>query len=208
MRLVLLGLARLRADLSEAAAKHTAAAKKATPANDARAFALSRDALLPAAFVEIDEGMSGSRLADAVKLKWSGRLTTTAGITRLRQERDGNGLLRRVAAIELSTHVVDTQSKLRSTLAHELCHAAAWVLDGVSKPAHGKTFKDWGSKVSAAFPDIVVQTTHNYYVKYKYRWRCDDATCDYTVGRQRNTIDVRKHVCPRCASRLVRDSAD
>lgn len=189
MRLVFLGLARLR-DLS-----------LATPAQDARAFALSRETLLPATFDEIDQGM-GSRLADTVKLKWSGRLTTTAGITRLQQERQ-NGLLKRVAAIELSTHVVDSEYKLRSTLAHELCHAAAWVLDGVSKPAHGKTFKDWAAKVTKAFPDITVQTTHNYYVKYKYRWRCDD--CDYTVGRQRNTIDVNKHICPRCASRLVQE---
>ena len=32
----------------------------------------------------------------------------------------------RVATIELSTKVIDDEERLRSTLLHEMCHAAQW----------------------------------------------------------------------------------
>lgn len=47
------------------------------------------------------------------------------------------------ATVELSTKVTDTASKLRHTLAHELCHLAAWAIDGEMKPPHGGAFKRW-----------------------------------------------------------------
>jgi len=45
--------------------------------------------------------------------------------------------------VELSTHVTDTADKLKHTLAHELCHLAAWALSGEMKPPHGAAFKLW-----------------------------------------------------------------
>lgn len=47
------------------------------------------------------------------------------------------------AEIELSVKVVDSEEKLRCTLAHELCHIAAWAVDKEMKPAHGPAFKSW-----------------------------------------------------------------
>lgn len=47
------------------------------------------------------------------------------------------------AKVELATKVTDTASKLRHTLAHELCHLAAWAIDGEMKPPHGHSFKQW-----------------------------------------------------------------
>lgn len=47
------------------------------------------------------------------------------------------------ALVELSTHVTDTADKLKHTLAHELCHLAAWALSGEMKPPHGVAFKLW-----------------------------------------------------------------
>lgn len=41
------------------------------------------------------------------------------------------------ARIELSTKVLDNEAKLRRTLVHEMCHAAAWLLDHTAKPPHG-----------------------------------------------------------------------
>lgn len=35
----------------------------------------------------------------------------------------------RDAPIELSVKVVDSQARLESTLLHELCHAATWLID-------------------------------------------------------------------------------
>jgi hypothetical protein len=34
----------------------------------------------------------------------------------------------RVATIELSTKVIDDEERLRSTLLHEMCHAAQWLV--------------------------------------------------------------------------------
>lgn len=47
------------------------------------------------------------------------------------------------AEIELSVKVIDSEEKLRCTLAHELCHVAAWAIDKEMKPAHGPAFKAW-----------------------------------------------------------------
>ena len=45
---------------------------------------------------------------------------------------------RYTARVELSSKVVDCVDRLRRTLAHELCHVAAWLVDHVSKPPHGQ----------------------------------------------------------------------
>ena len=45
---------------------------------------------------------------------------------------------RYTARVELSSKVVDCEDRLQRTLAHELCHVAAWLLDQVSKPPHGQ----------------------------------------------------------------------
>ena len=34
--------------------------------------------------------------------------------------------------------VLDSRERLEATLAHELCHAAAWLLDRTAKPPHGQ----------------------------------------------------------------------
>ena len=78
-----------------------------------------------------------------LKISWSSRLLTTAGITLCREIRLGkdNPQKQREAAIELSIKVVDTEIRLQETLLHELCHAATWIIDGVRKPPHGAEFK-------------------------------------------------------------------
>ncbi len=49
---------------------------------------------------------------------------------------------RYTARVELSSKVVDCEDRLQRTLAHELCHVAAWLLDHVSKPPHGQVTPD------------------------------------------------------------------
>ena len=48
------------------------------------------------------------------------------------------GACRYGARVELSAKVLDDADRLERTLAHELCHVAAWLLDHVAKPPHGK----------------------------------------------------------------------
>jgi SprT-like family len=45
---------------------------------------------------------------------------------------------RYAARVELSAKVVDRLERLELTLAHELCHAACWVLNHTAKPPHGQ----------------------------------------------------------------------
>ena len=45
--------------------------------------------------------------------------------------------------LELSTKVLDCPERLRSTLAHEMCHVAAWSLDKQYNPHHGPAFWKW-----------------------------------------------------------------
>jgi hypothetical protein len=36
-----------------------------------------------------------------------------------------------------------------------------------------------------------------------FRWRCTDPVCGKMYSRHRSSIDVRRHVCSRCKSKLV-----
>lgn len=80
----------------------------------------------------------------SVSVVWSKKLNKTAGQARLLRTGEA-----RSASIELATKVVDSTEKLRCTLAHEMCHAAAWIIDGISKPPHGDVFKSWARKFEA-----------------------------------------------------------
>ena len=57
--------------------------------------------------------------------------------------REKNGEWQFSSSVELSVKVIDNESKLRNTLVHELCHVAAWLVDHVNKPPHGKEFQKW-----------------------------------------------------------------
>ena len=45
--------------------------------------------------------------------------------------------------------------RLRDTLLHEMCHAAAWIKSGV-RDGHGPFWKGWSQKAMKAFPDLPV----------------------------------------------------
>ena len=176
----------------------------ATPRHVARAFARRRAALLGDAFADYDGAVVGGRLAEAVECSWSKRLRTTSGITRMTKRRVGPvAAWERRAVVELSTHVCDSEEKMRHTLAHELCHAAAWVVDGVSKPPHGRAFKRWASRFMDAVPALTITTRHTYVISYKFNWRCSAPGCNYAIGRHSNSLDTTKYVCGRCAAPLV-----
>ena len=174
-----------------------------TPRKVAAAFAKDREAALRRTFHVLDTLVAAGELKK-VSCSWSKRLRTTAGLTRLRREKDENGQFQRIAKIELSTKVIDNQRKLDSTLAHELCHAAAWVIDGTCKPPHGPAFQRWARKVHSARDDIKVTTRHRYAIHFAFQWRCADPDCSYLLQRHSNSVNLAAVSCPRCASSLVR----
>lgn len=106
---------------------------------------------------DFNDRIFSNKLPDDLDVSWNNRLSKTAGLTITKQVHGVH-----VARVELAGKVVDTYGggtfavyepyclishwlteKLKSTLCHELCHVAAWVIDGVRKPPHGKTFKKW-----------------------------------------------------------------
>ena len=74
-------------------------------------------------------------------IAWNARLTKTAGMCIQRKLKitkkpnhsfaspNNTGIEEvRASKIELSTKVLDSPDRLRDTLIHEMCHAAAWVI--------------------------------------------------------------------------------
>lgn len=92
----------------------------------------------------------------------------------------------RIAEVELEAKVVDTEDKLRRTLLHELCHAAAWVFDNVSKPPHGRTFWRWADIAKRVYPQHEVHTCHSYVINFKHHWKCN--RCARVIGRHSKSI--------------------
>ncbi|GAA5877455.1 hypothetical protein JCM1840_006105 [Sporobolomyces johnsonii] len=145
----------------------------------------------------------GPGLPDGIEVVWNGRLRNTAGRARWKTIKSSSGgPATHQTTIELATKVTDTEPKLRHTLAHELCHVAAWVLSGELKPPHGAAFKLWAARIMKVRPDIEVTTTHSYQIVYTHRWQCEKAECGKIFGRFSNSINPSTHGCP-CGSRLV-----
>lgn len=131
-------------------------------------------------------------LSSPVEILWSKTLCSTAG-------RASYSTSRRLAKIELSCKVIDSEVRLRSTLAHEMCHLLVWCIDGTFTNPHGKEFKQFGKLVERRI-GIKVETTHTYEISYKYQWQCTG--CAKVYQRHSKSIDPTKSVCSICRSRL------
>jgi predicted SprT family Zn-dependent metalloprotease len=173
-------------------------------------FRKNRDRITNSAFKEFNQDVFGSKLG-SVEVLWSNKLNTTAGRTILRKcklNMTPGVPLKRLAIIELSTKVIDDEARLRETLLHELVHAAVWIFEGVSKPPHGADFKRWAKIAMKKCPDVVVTTTHQYEINYKFTWRCVDPGCSFIIGRHSRSVDVVRHRCGQCRSKLIEISSD
>ncbi|EEB07141.1 HMG box protein [Schizosaccharomyces japonicus yFS275] len=156
---------------------------------------------------QLDDKVFGGMLAKSMKdenieIVWSKSFATTAGRANLKRANPSTGKAYR-AFIELSTKVVDSEEKLKNTLAHEMCHLACWMLDKVMQPQHGVAFKAWARKVMNEFPSVQVTTKHNYEIDYKFQWICTNNECEKIYGRHSKSIDPAVQVCGACRSRLL-----
>ena len=155
-----------------------------------------------------------------IKILWSKKLITTAGRANWKREaiRSKSALSSNTstksilisdsptkpstatayihhATIELSTKVLTTAGRLLNTLAHEYCHLADFIISNQRSQPHGPSFKAWAAKVSTAFGDrgVVVRTTHDYEIEWKYVWECEVCGRDY--GRHSRSIDTTRMRC-------------
>ena len=164
-------------------------------------FARKREQYTTSTFDEFNTKVFNGSLS-SVEVVWSRRLNTTAGLTRLKRIGTSD-TTRRIATIELSTKILDNLERLRATLLHEMCHAAAWLVDGVHKPPHGKVFKKWANLSMRRIQDVEVTTTHDYVIRFKFAWKCQNAACGSIIKRHSRSVDPNKHCCGSCKGRLT-----
>ncbi|CCG85067.2 protein of unknown function [Taphrina deformans PYCC 5710] len=165
---------------------------------EAKKFLATREELARRFVDEFSEQVCpelASKLSGPIELVWSKTLASTAGRATFSKSKTS-------ARIELSTKVIDCLARLRSTLAHEMCHILVWVIDGQFSNPHGKEFKAFGRRVERLL-GIEVDTTHNYTINYKYQWRCTGSDCVRVYGRHSKSLDPSKVVCGTCHSTLV-----
>ncbi|TYJ57273.1 hypothetical protein B9479_002006 [Cryptococcus floricola] len=183
-----------------------------TPSSKARAdmtkkgWNQEREKIASSLFKELDETVFQKKLGEKgakATIEWNSRLLKTAGMARQRRPVLKDGNVSTVYLIELSEKVLTDESRIKNTLAHEMCHLATWAISGDLKNPHGKHFKSWANAVMNVRGDIEVTTRHNYVIEYKYEWKCSNATCGAIYKRQSKSIDITKQVCGTCRSKLA-----
>lgn len=155
-------------------------------------------ALTPSLYAELNAAAFGGVLPDSLALRWNPRLRRTAG--RCHFFAPAAGLAgQRSAEIELSPRVVDSVERLRETLAHEMCHAAQWVVDGEARPPHGEAFQRWARLAEQNVPGLAITTRHDYAIFCRFRYEC--AACGARFGRH-SRLDTKTRVCGRCRGEI------
>ena len=158
-----------------------------------------RAPLAASLYQEFNTNVFRNKLPADLSITWNARLLRTAGLTHMRAMGE-----KRMARIDLASKVLTDEHRLRSTLLHELCHVAAWLIDGVRKPPHGPGFKKWGRRCTRAYPGITVKTCHSYEIQYKFTYLCEHhPACGWKVGRHSKSIDTEKMCCGRCRGAIV-----
>jgi predicted SprT family Zn-dependent metalloprotease len=151
--------------------------------------------LAPTLYAEFNEVVFGGRLPADLELTWNAKLQKTAGQCAFRGTME-----HRIASIELSDKVIDSEERLRKTLAHEMCHAGQWVLEASRSPPHGEAFWKWAKRFERRVDGMVVTTCHSYQIHYKYRYAC--TRCANEFGRQSKSVDLERKRCGRCKGEL------
>lgn len=171
-----------------------------TPTTSSKVFGpAKREAMVKEMYRMYNASAFEGKLPDDLSITWSKKLLTTAGITRSRTLATGE----RSSAIELSIKVVVDEQRLASTLLHELCHVAAWLIDGERKPPHGPGFWKWARVCENSITGSQVTTCHSYDIHKPYKFKCTNDSCQIMYSRHsKKGIDINRHRCGQCKSRL------
>lgn len=159
-----------------------------------------REVIANQLFAELDVKVFDSRLGAngaGAYVEWNNRLLTTAGTAHKSRSATGYSY-----KIKLSDKVCTGESQIASTLAHEMCHLACWIISDEHKSPHGRVFKSWSAKVTR-LTGIEVATKHSYEIEYRYEWECSNAVCGKVYRRHSKSIDPTRQVCGSCKGRLV-----
>eukprot|EP01036_Dinobryon_divergens_P022368 gene22368-30617_t len=164
----------------------------------------NRDRISSDMFQSFNETVFNNQLPEMLSISWNTRLVKTAGLTHCKEIKESNNnIITRQASIEISVKVVDSKRRLHETLLHELCHAAAWLLDGAHKPPHGAVFRKWADKVEQVYPDTVVSTCHSYNIFRPHVFLCTSDICGQEYSRHsKKGLDTDRSLCGKCGGTL------
>ncbi|KAE8356886.1 SprT-like family-domain-containing protein, partial [Aspergillus coremiiformis] len=208
---------------SKTALKKAEIEKKKAALARKKSFDNKKTAVAEDFFKVLDDQVTGGQIqamaqeTGGVQILWSKTLQTTAGRAQWKREKqrtsgtmsgtDGASSPRHCATIELAERIIDDEDRLLSTLAHEYCHLANFMISNIHNNPHGSSFKQWGIKCKDALQDhpvyggrFEVTTKHGYKIDYKYVWSCVD--CGQTYGRHSKSIDPTKSGCGKCRGLL------
>ena len=169
-------------------------------------FLKTREELSKSLFNQLDTRVFHGKLgAEGVEITWSKRLSSTAGKTILRRGKGSHADIYK-ADIELSSTILDREARLRSTLLHEMCHAAAWIVDKNDNPPHGPVFQKWARRAQAQ-TGVPVTTTHTYKIA-KYAWACQTVGCSVKIERPTKSFKPEGVVCAKCKGTFIQVDID
>jgi predicted SprT family Zn-dependent metalloprotease len=128
-----------------------------------------KEELLRECYAQLNKHAFDNKLPADMQIKWSSRLRSTGGYCKNSVDKFSG---ERSCEIHVSSKVCDSAERMRDTLAHEMCHAAAFLINGV-RDGHGPIWKSWANRVNFTFKKIPkITVTHSYFVTKKYIFRC------------------------------------
>ncbi|XP_076176048.1 uncharacterized protein LOC143151112 [Ptiloglossa arizonensis] len=143
-----------------------------------------------------NENVFDNKLPKDMLIEWSIRMRGSAGFCYNKKSLKTLGGVVRSSRIVLATKVLDTPDRLRDTLIHEMCHAAAWLINDVSD-GHGPFWTGWANKAMKTFPELPpIRRCHDYKIKTKFTYKC--VSCGYSIGRHSKSLDIEKKRCGHC----------
>ena len=103
--------------------------------------------------------------------------------------------------IFLSIRHLENAQRVRDVLIHEMCHVAAWMIDGNHKAGHGPGWLKWTTLAEMKHPDIKIERFYRDITLTNYLYKC--VTCDNDIGVESplpNTLTT----CYMCGGRFER----
>lgn len=143
-----------------------------------------------------NEKVFDKKLPEDMTIEWNVRMRGTAGFCYNKKSIKTLGGVVKSSRIVLATKILDTPDRLRDTLIHEMCHAAAWLINDVSD-GHGPFWTGWANKAMKTFPELPpIRRCHDYKIKTKFTYRC--VNCGYSIGRHSKSLDTERKRCGHC----------
>uniref|UniRef100_A0A5S6QT35 SprT-like domain-containing protein n=1 Tax=Trichuris muris TaxID=70415 RepID=A0A5S6QT35_TRIMR len=128
-----------------------------------------RDEVVSQLYRLFNETVFDGKLPRDMKVAWNPRLIKTAGYCKCKRTQD---TMERYCVIFLSSKICDTAGRIRDTLLHEMCHAAAWLIDKTAE-GHGIHWRKWCARANHVYPEIpIITTRHSYQVATKFAYEC------------------------------------